>query len=112
VTIVELPEFIRRSQKLLSDEERARLFYFLATNPLAGNLIRETGGIRKFRWASKNKGKRGSVRVIYFYYQETMPLFMLTAFAKKDKTNISASERNKLRALTKKIVSGFGENDE
>ena len=50
ITIVELPEFIRKSEKLMSVEERDRLLSFLSTNPTAGALIQGTGGVRKIRW--------------------------------------------------------------
>ncbi len=49
-TIVELPEFIGRSKKLLAENELSNLINFLATNPAAGVLIQGTGGIRKVRW--------------------------------------------------------------
>jgi len=57
LTVVELPEFIRRSERLLGDDERLELIEFLAKNPSAGILIKNTGGIRKIRWA-----RRGAVR--------------------------------------------------
>ena len=49
ITIVELPEFIRKSEKLMSAEEHNRLLSFLAANPTAGVLIQEAGGVRKIR---------------------------------------------------------------
>ena len=60
ITIVELPEFIRKSEKLLSSDEHDLLLSFLASHPTAGILIQGTGGVRKLRWASGNKGKSGS----------------------------------------------------
>jgi hypothetical protein len=62
-TIAELPEFLKKSNKLLSDDEKNELIEFLALNPKAGDLIQETGGIRKLRWSIKNKGKSGGVRI-------------------------------------------------
>ena len=50
ITVVELPEFIRRSKKLLTGDELVNLVNYLATHPTAGTLIRGTGGIRKIRW--------------------------------------------------------------
>ncbi|NTW70606.1 MAG: hypothetical protein HGB23_12335 [Chlorobiaceae bacterium] len=54
ITIVELPEFIRQSEKLFNAEEHDLLLSFLATNPTAGLLITGIGGIRKLRWAEQN----------------------------------------------------------
>ncbi len=63
--------------------------------------------MRKLRWTRKGKGKRGGVRVIYYFYDETIPLFMLTVFGKNEKVNLSRAERNELAKLTKKIVKSY-----
>ena len=110
ITIVELPEFIRKSEKLMSAEERDRLLSFLAANPTAGVLIQGTGGVRKLRWATGNKGKSGSTRVIYFYHNSDMPLFLLTAFSKSERENLSKAERNELAGLTKLLVQNYRRN--
>ncbi|MEI7825881.1 MAG: type II toxin-antitoxin system RelE/ParE family toxin [Chlorobiaceae bacterium] len=104
ITIVELPEFIRKSEKLLSSDEHDLLLSFLATHPTAGILLQGTGGVRKLRWATGNKGKSGSTRIIYFYHKPTMPLFLLTAFSKSEQENLSKSERNDLAGLTKLLI--------
>ena len=64
LTIVELPEFIRRSKKLLAESELNDLIDYLATHPTAGVLIQGTGGIRKVRWKREGTGKSSGVRVI------------------------------------------------
>jgi len=66
ITVVELPEFIRRSKKLLNKTERERIVYYLAANPASGVIIEGTGGIRKLRWKREGSGKSGGVRVIYY----------------------------------------------
>jgi mRNA-degrading endonuclease RelE of RelBE toxin-antitoxin system len=99
ITVVELPEYIKRAKKTLSEDERDDLLYYLSSNPRAGNLIQGTGGIRKLRWASKGKGKSGGSRVLYFYYNETIPLFILTIFSKNEKVNLSKTQRNELAKL-------------
>lgn len=104
ITIVELPEYIKRSEKILSKDERDELLYYLSSNPKAGNLLQGTGGVRKLRWASKGKGKSGGSRVIYFFYNETIPLFLLTMFGKNEKINLSKAERNELAKLVKELV--------
>lgn len=106
-TIVELPEFIKKVEKELSKEQKDELLYFLASNPKAGNLIQGSGGIRKLRWSSKGKGKSGGSRVIYFYYNENMPLFLLTIFSKNEKINLTKSERNELFKLVKELVKNY-----
>ena len=107
ITIVELPEFIRKSEKLMSSEEHDFLLSYLATNPTAGILIQGTGGVRKVRWATGNKGKSGSTRVIYFYHNPDIPLFLLTAFSKSGQGNLTKAERNELAGLTKILVQNY-----
>ena len=85
-TIVELPEFQRRSDKLLSSSERLSVINYLAAHPLAGDLMQGTGGIRKLRWAAKGKGKSGGVRIIYYFHNTSIPLFLLTLFGKGEKS--------------------------
>ncbi len=92
ITIIELPEYIKRAEKILLDWERDELLYYLSSNPKAGTLMQGTGGIRKLRWASKGKGKSGGSRVIYFFYNETIPLFILTIFGKNEKSNLSKAD--------------------
>lgn len=107
ITIVELPEFIKRSEKILLKDERDELLYYLSCNPKSGSLIQGTGGIRKLRWSSKGKGKSGGCRVIYFYYNENIPLFLLTIFGKNEKINLSKAERNELSKLVKELVRNY-----
>ena len=64
ITVVETPEFLSVTRKLLDDEERAELVEYLAYNPSAGTIIPGTGGIRKLRWGLEGRGKRGGARVI------------------------------------------------
>ncbi|GBC61593.1 addiction module toxin RelE [Desulfonema ishimotonii] len=104
ITVAELPEYIRRAERLLDENERNRLIDYLAAHPESGKIMQGTGGIRKIRWARKGKGKSGGVRVIYYFYDGTMPLFLLTVFGKNEKSNLKKSERNELSALTRKIV--------
>ncbi|GJM08359.1 MAG: hypothetical protein DHS20C11_06350 [Lysobacteraceae bacterium] len=69
-TIAELPEFMRRSEKLLNALERQALIEYLAVSPKAGALMQGTGGVRKLRWSSEGKGKRGGTRIIYYYHDD------------------------------------------
>ena len=78
MTVVETPFFLRKATALLDDEERSELVMFLGVNPEAGDIVPETGGVRKVRWAAQGKGKRGGVRVIYYFHNETFPVFLLT----------------------------------
>lgn len=65
-TIVELPEFQKKSDKLLSYSERLSIINYLASHPASGDIMQGTGGIRKLRWSAQGKGKSGGIRVIYY----------------------------------------------
>ena len=99
ITIAELPEFSRRSSKLLTVIELQTLFTYLASNPTSGVVIEGTGGIRKVRWQRGHHGKNSGVRVIYYFYNEHIPLYLLTLFAKSDRENLTKSDRNDLADL-------------
>lgn len=107
-TIIELPEFIKRADGLLLSDEKASVINYLALHPQAGDIIQGTGGIRKLRWSARGKGKSGGVRVIYYYHNGNIPLFLLTVFGKGEKANISKSERNELSKLSSLLLKTYG----
>ena len=109
ITVVELPEFIRRSRKLLRDHERLELINYLAAHPSTGVILRGAGGIRKIRWKREGGGKSGGVRIIYYFHNVQYPLFLLTIFGKSEKANISRAEQNALAKLTKILIETYGE---
>ena len=105
LTVAELPEFIRTADKLLSEIERQDVIRYLAEHPKAGSLMEGTGGVRKLRWGRGGQGKSGGVRIIYYFHDEVMPLYLLTLFAKGDQANLSKAERNDLAGLVQLLVS-------
>jgi hypothetical protein len=107
ISVVETPEFLSAARKLMSDEQRTLLVDYLAYNPMAGDLIPGTGGVRKLRWGLEGRGKRGGARVIYFHHEASMPLFALTAFAKNEQADLSQQDRNDFRQLTTLLVKVF-----
>jgi hypothetical protein len=109
ITIAETSSYTRMAEKLFSEEERNGVVDFLAENPKAGDLMEGTGGIRKLRWRRNHKGSRGGVRVIYYFHNETMPLYLLTLFGKGEKENLTKAERNALASLVKLLVDAHEE---
>ena len=103
-TVVELPEYLRRAERLLSEQVRTDLVDYLAAHPKAGVIMRGTGGIRKLRWAREGMGKRGGVRVIYYYHDEQIPLYLLTIFGKGAKDNLTQAGQNALRRLVRTLI--------
>jgi len=108
ITVVETPEFLSAMRKLMTEEQRAVLVDYLAYNPVAGDLIQGTGGVRKLRWGLEERGKRGGARVIYFFHSADTPLFVLTAYAKNEQADLSQKDRNDFRQLTKLLAETYG----
>ncbi|WP_198263094.1 type II toxin-antitoxin system RelE/ParE family toxin [sulfur-oxidizing endosymbiont of Gigantopelta aegis] len=106
--IVELPEYAKRSDKLLNESESNCIINYLAVHPAAGKLMQGTGGIRKLRWSSQGRGKSGGIRVIYYYHNQSMPLFLLTLFGKGEKDNLTKGERNDLAKFTSLLILNYG----
>ncbi len=98
IAVVETDRFLEKAKYVLSSDERDALILYLAYRPDAGDVIPDTGGIRKLRWAAKGKGKRGGSRVIYYYHNLKVPLFLLSIFAKSVQGDLAPLERKSLIA--------------
>jgi mRNA-degrading endonuclease RelE of RelBE toxin-antitoxin system len=99
MVIVETSIFTRRVLQLLADEEYRRLQAALVNRPQAGAIIRGSGGLRKVRWAGSGRGKRGGVRIIYYWAAEQAQLLMLFIFAKNERDDLSPDQLNILRTI-------------
>ncbi|MEW8321914.1 MAG: type II toxin-antitoxin system RelE/ParE family toxin [Candidatus Thiodiazotropha taylori] len=71
-----------------------------------------TGGIRKLRWARQGGGKSGGIRVIYYFHNESMPLYLLAAFGKNEKANLSTEEKRILEKAVKELVAFWRQRHE
>lgn len=107
MTAVETARFLKDAKPLMSDLEREELVMFVGANPEAGEIIPETGGVRKIRWALAGRGKRGGARVIYYYHNQRLPLFLLAVYGKNEKANLSKAERNAMKRLVPVLVAGY-----
>lgn len=102
-TIIETPTFTKQSKDIWSDEELGAFCLWLAKNPEAGDVIANSGGCRKVRWALGGKGKSGGARVIYFNTLEDGTIWLLTMYAKKQRGTIPA---HYLKAIREAIKNG------
>jgi len=98
-TVVETPTFYRRADKLLSEEEHAALINHLAAYPTAGEEIVGTGGVRKLRFGAMGRGKSGGVRVIYYFYDDEMPIYALLLYAKNERADLTPDDRRLVAAF-------------
>lgn len=104
---VELPAFARHRADYLDDEGFRVLQIALLDNPEAGAVIAGTGGLRKVRSADarRGKGKRGGLRVIYFWWGAGDQFWLFTLYDKDATDDLSAKERAVLKDLLKQELS-------
>ncbi len=107
ITVTETSWFIKRADKLLPKEEKKGLIDYIASHPEAGDVIANTGGVRKLRYARKGQGKSGSFRVVYYYYNTKNPVFLFDIFGKNEKSNISETEKNELYKIIQELKKGL-----
>ncbi|MBT4987590.1 MAG: type II toxin-antitoxin system RelE/ParE family toxin [Gammaproteobacteria bacterium] len=91
-TVIETPFYSRKAEALLSDSEREEFAVFISRNPTAGSVVRGSGGVRKVRWARSGAGKSGGVRVIYYNMLEEEEVWLLTLYAKNERSTIPGHE--------------------
>jgi hypothetical protein len=103
LTVVETPQFVRQADDLWTDAERQEFIDYIARNPEAGDVIPDTGGVRKVRWRRRGMGKRGGVRVIYFYYSPTTPLFLLMVYAKAMRVDVTSEAKKAVADFAARI---------
>lgn len=97
--------FTKMIQKLISDEEYHLLQLQLSVRPESGDIIKGSGGIRKLRWAGSGRGKRGGIRVIYYYLTEDEQIYMLYAYPKSKKDDLTADQLRQLKQLVEDQLS-------
>ena len=100
VEFIETPTFTALIAEYLEDDEYRALQSYLAGEPEAGDVIPGTGGFRKLRWADRRrgKGKRGGLRVIYYYLLADAQIWLMTLYDKGEAADLSAAEKRELRA--------------
>jgi mRNA-degrading endonuclease RelE of RelBE toxin-antitoxin system len=97
--IIETAIFTKQVQKILTDEEYRDLQNILVCNPEVGDLIQDTGGLRKVRVASGGKGKRSGSRAIYYWISEDPKILMLMIYTKAKQEDLTTDQRKKLRLI-------------
>ncbi len=99
-SFVELPLFRSKWENLgLTESDLLRLQETLLSDPKIGAVMRGTGGVRKMRFAFEHRGKSGSVRIIYIDFEIYEKIYLLTAYTKNEKDNLTKEEQNEIRRL-------------
>jgi len=99
---IETPIFTSELRTHLSDDEYRALQSHLASQPEAGALIEDTGGLRKVRWTAHGKGKSGGVRVIYYHLSSANQIRMLLIYRKGIVDSLTAKQKTQLRAINRR----------
>ena len=99
-----IPSFQVKWKNLgLDENDMRRLEQEILDNPKVGQVMRETGGVRKMRFAFENRGKSGSVRIIYVDFEIYEKVYLIDAYQKSEKDNLSKSERNEMQKIVELI---------
>ena len=107
-TVIETPGYLRKAKSLMSDAQREAVVTMIAADPSAGDVMTGTGGFRKIRFALEGRGKSGGARVIYYYCDAGIPVFLVQIYAKNEKANVSGSEKIALTKMAEEIKRNYG----
>jgi hypothetical protein len=97
VSVTELAGYTRAADEWLTEAEQDADVDLIAYEPTRGDLIAGTGGLRKLRVGRGGSGKRGGARVIYYFYNEDVPILLMAIYAKNEKADLS--ERGKKESV-------------
>ncbi|WP_343855766.1 type II toxin-antitoxin system RelE/ParE family toxin [Aliiglaciecola litoralis] len=102
MVIIETPIFTKHIIRLMSDDEYKDLQEALVIKPDMGMLIKNTGGLRKVRWALGGRGKSAGIRIIYYWMSQDEQLFMLFAYPKNIQENLTDAQTKALSQIVKR----------
>jgi len=97
--IIETPIFTRRIQAILSDEEYRLMQIHLVNKPDVGKVIPGSGGLRKLRWSAGGHGKRGGIRIIYYWFMSKDTILLLFAYSKSEQDDLTSEQLRQLRKV-------------
>ena len=114
--VIETNSYLNRLSKILhkgqcEDELREEIKKIISANPLKGDLIVGTGGLRKIRYPIPGKGKSGGCRVIYYFYNEKHPIYLLTVYPKNKIEDLNPQERRALTKLVQELKNIYSKTD-
>ncbi|WP_290702818.1 type II toxin-antitoxin system RelE/ParE family toxin [Amphritea sp.] len=102
MVIVETAVFTKLIKEMLSDDEYKNLQEVLISRPASGDLIKESGGLRKIRWSVQGTGKSGGIRVIYYWVVDDHHIRMLYVYPKGKQDNLTKAQVAQLKAIVER----------
>ena len=101
---IETPVFTKLVCELLPDDDYRLIQQALVLRPDAGKIIQGSGGLRKIRWSAKGKGKRGGLRLIYYWDKNNNTIYMLLIYVKNEQEDLSPNQLKILKSLIKELL--------
>lgn len=101
--VVETDGFAKDARKIFTEDELADLHQHFGMFRLLGAVIKGTGGLRKARWGARGKGKRGGVRIYYYYGGDHVPIFLIAIYAKSEKSDMTPTEKKAAAKLVEAL---------
>ncbi len=105
--VVETPPYLADAQRLFTEAERAAIVDHVAADPKCGVVMPGSGGVRKLRVGFGGRGKRGGARIIFLFAGVDVPVFLLAAFAKNEKADLTAAERTTLGKQVAEMLADY-----
>jgi putative transcriptional regulator len=106
--VAELPQFLRDAKATgLSEAARGAIVDAIARDPLQGDEIRGSGGVRKVRFAGRGKGKSGGYRVVTAYFGSNAPVYLVALLSKGERANFSSRDVAAFKKLTAEIARSW-----
>jgi mRNA-degrading endonuclease RelE of RelBE toxin-antitoxin system len=102
MVIIETPIFTKRIQELITDDEYRLLQTHLVNRPDVGKIMPGSGGIRKLRWSAGGHGKRGDLRVIYYWFISKEIILLLYVYPKSERDDLTIEQLRQLRKIIEK----------
>ena len=109
--IVETRPYQRAVNEIWDEQTQIDFKNYIGLHPTQGDMIPGTGGIRKVRWQGTGHGKRGGVRVIYYFYDENHPIYLLYAYPKNIKIDLSEAEKKAFKEIIENLKCVFREKE-
>lgn len=109
--VVETTPYQKAVGKVWDEDTQREFKNYIGINYALGDLIPGTGGVRKIRWKANGHGKRGGVRVIYYFYNERHPVYLLYAYPKNVQVDLTEAEKKLFRTAAEQLKAVFYAKD-
>src|ERR1700730_5780132 len=109
ITLAEMAGYAHDADELFKTDEHERLKEFLALHPESGDVLDGTGGVRRLRWPIKHRRNVPRVRVIYYFRDLNMPLYLLALYRQGERIKLTAYWKNEMKALVEELITQHSE---